>query len=94
MQRKYAPNDRLPPITEYSELRFEEALEANTHHTKHLEAKIHKAKPRQHSEVRKEFGQGKRTAKVNKPSVILKCLVAIWINHGGTFVVIVLLETI
>lgn len=44
MQRKYAPNVRLPPIAEDSEVGFEEAPEAKTHHTKHLEAKIHKAK--------------------------------------------------
>ena len=94
VQRKYALNDRLPPITEDGEAGFEEAPEAKTHHTKHLEAKIHKAKPRQHLEVSKEFGQGTRTAKINTPSVLLKCLVAIWINHGGTFVVIVVLGTV
>ena len=72
MQRKYAPGDRLTPIAEDSELGIEEALEAETHQAEHLEVTIHNAKPRQHSDVRNEIGQGKCIPKINTPSVILE----------------------
>ena len=94
MQRKYAPNDRLTPIVEDSELGIEEALEAETHQAEHLEVKIHNAKSRQHSDVRNEIGQRKCIPKINTPSVILENLVAIWTKHGGSFVVIALLATV
>ena len=52
--------------------------------------KIHIAKPRQHSDVRNEVRQGKWISKINTPSVLLGNLVAIWIKHGGSLIVIVL----
>ena len=91
MQRKYSPSDRLPPIPEDFEVGFEDALKAEPQNTEHWKVKIPRAKPRQHWEVRDEFGQGKRASTITTPPVILESLVAIWINHGGSVVVMVLL---
>ena len=94
MQRKYAPNDRLSPIAEEIEVGFKEALEAETRNTEHWKVRIHRAKPRQHWEVRDKPGQGKRTSIITTPSEILESLVAIWINNGGSLLVMVLLGTV
>lgn len=60
----------------------------------HLEVKIHKAKPRQHSEVRNEVRLGRRIPKINIASAILASLVTIWTTHGGSFVIIVIPATV
>ena len=94
MQRKHAPIERLSPIAEESEVGFKEALEAEIRNTEHGKVKIHRAKPRQHWEVRDELGQGKRTSIITTPSEILESLVAIWIDNGGSLLVTVLLGTV
>ena len=94
IQRKFAPIDRLSPIAEESEVGLKEALEAETQNTEHWKVKIHTAKPRQHWEVRDELGQGKYTSIISTPAEILESLVAIWINNGGSLLVMVLLGTV
>ena len=91
MQRKYPRMDGLAPIPEDCEVGFEDALKAEPQITENWKVKIHRAKPRWHWEVRDGFGQGERTSTTTTPSVILESLVALWINHGGSVVVMVLL---
>ena len=91
MQRKRAPSNRLPPIPEDCEVRFEETLKAAPRNTEHQKVKIQKAKPQQHCHVRCGLKQEKRTSTFITPSMILESLVAIWNNHGGSVVVMVLL---
>ena len=90
MRRKYAPSHRLPPILEDRAVGFEETLKAEPQDTEHHKVKIHRAKPQQHREMRDGLRPEKRTSTFITPSVILESLVAMWINHGGSVVVIVL----
>ena len=90
-QGKRAPSNKLPPIPEDCEIRFEETLKAEPLNTEYKKVKSHKAKPQQHSQVSHRFEQEERNPTFITHSSILENLIAIWINHGGSVVVVVLL---
>ena len=90
-QRKRASSNRLPPIPEDCEVRFEETMKAEPRNTEHQKVKSHKAKPQQHSQVSHRPEQEKRTPTFIRHSLTLENLIAKWINHGGSVIVVVLL---
>lgn len=91
MQRKRAQSNRLPPIPEDCEIQFEEVLKAEPRNTESRKEKIHTAKRQQHCQVRDGLEQEKRTSMCITSSIRLDSLVAIWTNHGGSVIVMVLL---
>ena len=90
-QRKRAPSNRLPPIPEDCETRFEETPKAEPLNTEYKKVKSLKSKPQQHSQVSHRLEQEERNPTFITHSSILENLIAIWINHGGSVVVVVLL---
>ena len=91
IQRKHTPSSRLPPIPEEFEVRFEETLKAGPQNTEHEKVKIRKAKPQQHCQVKCGLEQEKRNPTFITDLINLESLFAIWIDHGGSVVVMVLL---
>ncbi|KAK0513894.1 hypothetical protein JMJ35_003616 [Cladonia borealis] len=91
IQRKRTPSSRLPPIPEECELRFEETLKAEPRNTEHGKVKIRKAKPQQHCQVKYGLQQEKRNPTFITDLINLESLFAIWIDHGGSVLVMVLL---
>ena len=91
IQRKFTPSKRLPPIPEESEVRCEEILRAEPQNSEHQKVKIHKAKSQQYCQVGYGLEQETHTFTFITHPLKLESLVAIWINHGGSVVVMVLL---
>ena len=91
MQRKRVSSNRLSPIPEECEVQFEKILKAEPQNTEPQKEKIHTAKPQQHCQVRDRLEQEKSTSMCITSSIILDSLVAIWISHGGSVVVMALL---
>ena len=91
IQRKRTSSSRLPPNQEECEVRFEETLKAEPRNTEHRKVKIRKAKPQQHCQVKYGLEQEKRNPTFITDLINLESLFAIWTDHGGSVLVMVLL---
>ena len=91
IQRKRIRSSRGPLIPEECEVRFEETLKAEPRKPEHRRVKIRKAKPQQYCQAKYGLKQEKRYPKFITHLTRLESLFAIWIDHGGSVVVVVLL---
>ena len=91
IQRKRTPSSRLPPIPEECEVRFEETLKAEPRNTEHRRVRIRKVKPQQHCQARYGLEQEKYKPTFITDLINIESLFAIWIDHGGSVLVMVLL---